>query len=658
MNAVGFAAGQRHSTDRGPERARRDSDTGSNVETVRSHYQIRVNHAGRPRVIRTCVLKKLFAVLPMRSGSIFRRGTPLLYAGLLAGLFCLSGTAPAPRGPHTSPTPDTGGTAKPAVQKYLVKGTTEAQLGDYEEAILYFETALNRAPEEPALLLALADAHEALGDYATALFYARKARSHAPERAYYHRRFAELQRRAGQREAAVQSYRELLDRFPDNGTAYRALADLQSTLNRPDEALRTYRAYLEHTSRTPVSVYRKMLALYQRTGDADGIEHTLRILVDRRPNDREYRRRLGEHYAETGRSEAALDLLAPLATQHPDDTELQRRVRALSRETGRANADRSAANPVDSVARSTQSVDQLVRRAEMAYDEAASDAGDLDSPALRTAEELLQRVLDRAPRHVPALSLQARIHEQRGEYRSAGQLLERAVEENPRRPDHWARAAAAYLHAHAYDTAASVAEEGLLLFPGHPRLPRTAAFARLRSGAPGRARDHFQQALDLRTDASAAPEETAVLTAGLGLAYTLLDRPRDAEATFEKALARSADHPTVLRTYAYSLALRRTQLDKALKLARRAVDRSPDDPLGLDTLGWVYFQRGNLEAARRHLQTALDAAPPSARLLEHFGDVQHAAGNDTTARQYWKKALHHAPDNASLRKKLDDLPSS
>lgn len=598
------------------------------------------------------------AVLPTSSGSILRRGSALLYVGFIAGLLCLSSAASPNRTSPLPPTADTGDTIEPAVQKYLVKGTTEAQLGDYEEAILYFETALNRAPAEPALLQALADAHEALGDYATALFYARKARTHAPERVYYHRRFAELQRKAGKPEAAAQSYRDLLNRFPDNSTAYRALAELQNALDRPEDALGTYRAYLERTPRAPVSVYRKMLSLYRRTADAEGIEHTLRTLLDRRPNNREYRRRLGEHYAETGQSEAALDLLAPLATQHPDDAELQRQVRDLSRETGRTNADRSASEPVDSVARSTQPVDQLVRRAEVAYDEATSDAEETDSTALRTAENLLQRVLDRAPRNVTALNLQARIHEQRDEHRKAGQLLERAVEENPRIPDRWIRATAAYHKAHAYDTAASVAEEGLLLFPGHPRLMKTAAFARLRSDSPNRARDHFRQALDLHEDSSSTPEEAAVLNAGLGLTYTFLDRPQDAETAFEKALTLSADHPTVLRTYAYSLALRQTQLDKALKLARQAADRSSGDPFCLDTLGWVYFQRGNPEAARRHLRAAVDAAPSSARLLEHFGDVQHAVGNDTAAQKYWKKALHHAPDNASLRKKLDDLPSS
>lgn len=57
MNSVGFAAGQRHSPVRGLKRTRRESDTESNVETVHSHYQIKVNHAGRLHVKGTCMLK-------------------------------------------------------------------------------------------------------------------------------------------------------------------------------------------------------------------------------------------------------------------------------------------------------------------------------------------------------------------------------------------------------------------------------------------------------------------------------------------------------------------------------------------------------------------------------------------------------------------------
>lgn len=547
-------------------------------------------------------------------------------------------------------------TDDPRVQTHLVKGVTQAQLGDYEEAILYLKTALEWAPDEPPLLQALADAHAAQGDYATALFYARRAHKHGKERPYYHHRLAELQREADQPQAALQTYEELVTQFPENKRAYRALADLQATLGRPTAALQTYRTLLKHTARPSVTVYKRMLALYRQTGDSQGITETLRALVDRRPNRRKYQRLLGEHYAKEGRPEKALDLLPPLAEQRPDDAALQRQVRQLSRETGRATAspsDDEASPPAKAL-----SADQLVHRAESRVN-AATASSPPDSTALRTAKDLLRRALDRAPTHVTALTLLARVHRAEGTPREAGRVLERALEDHPRDPDRWAQATDAYLTAHRYENAASVAEEGLLLFPGNETLARAAAQARLRSGDHERALDHFQRALDLRkNNDAAAPADTAPLKAGLGLAYTHLDHPEDADAAFDAARDAAPTHPEVLRRLAYSLALRDTQLDRALDLARRAVDQSPDSPRCLHTLGWVHFRRGDLTAARRHLREALELGPPSARLLEHYGDVQHALGNDATARDYWQKALDQAPDRGSLQKKLEETPTS
>ena len=585
---------------------------------------------------------------------MYRVAPILLCVGVLGGLWGPSATASVHDSVPSPVAPDTGDAVTTVVQKYLVKGTTEAHLGDYEEAVLYYETALDHAPNAPALLQALADAHEAQGDVATALFYARQAREHGPERLHYHHRLAELQRKADQPRDALRTYKTLLDRFPDDREAYRALATLQSDLGRAEAALDTYRSLLNRVDRPSVAVYRKMLALYRRTGNAEGITETLRALVDRRPNDRTVRRRLGEHHAENGRPEEAFELLKPLAEQRPDDEALQQQVRQLAKKTGRA----AASQPDDGeppATRETRSVDALVRRAKSAFE--AGSSSDPDSARLHTARTLAEEALDRAPNHTPALSLLAQIHRAEGAYRKAGRVLERALGENPRDANRWARAGTAYLKATEYETAASVSEEGLLLFPGHAPLARTAAVARLRAGDASRALDHFQTALDLSEDAE-SPIDTAPLRAGLGLTSAHLERFSEATEAFETALSEAPDHPEVLRRYAYGLALQEKRLDRALKMARRALDQSPSDPQFLDTLGWVYVQRGNLKAARRYLRDALEAGPPTAQILEHLGDVQHALGNDATARKYWQRALDKDADRASLRKKLSDGPSS
>lgn len=575
----------------------------------------------------------------------------VLSTGLLGGPAGHASTLPQVSSP---PSADTDSTAPPVVQKFLIKGTLEAQLRDYEEAILYFENALDQAPKTPPLLQALADAHAAQDDFATALFYARKARRHAPDQTYYHRRVAELQREAGQRQDAVSTYQALLQRFPDAHTAYQNLAELQLALDRPQAALDTYKTLLDRGAHSPASIHRKMLPLYRRTGNVEGLEKTLRtLIISHRPNIPRYKRLLGDHYANDGRLDAALDLLVPLAEHYPEDADLQRKVERLAQKTGRTIAQRSPVPPADSTDLSSFSVKQLVRRARTFLDQSPSD-----TTALRIADQFLQRALDRSPRHVPALCLRARLYERQGEYAEAGRLLKQAVEENPRAPELWGRAARLHLRGHAYESAASVAEEGLLLFPGDTALIRSAAFAQLRAGAPDQARDHFENGLVLQKSDSSSTRETAVLQAGLALAFTYLDRDEDADAALQKALATAPNHPIVLHTCAYSLALRREQLDRALELSRRAVDRAPSSALALDTLGWVYFQRDAFKAARRVLQRALDAGPSSRRILEHFGDMQDALGNDAAARRYWQKALDRAPDRSSLRKKLENASAS
>lgn len=541
--------------------------------------------------------------------------------------------------------------------RYLIRGTTEAQLGDHEEAISFFEAALERLPGEPAVLLALADAHEAQGDLATALFYARQAQKPAgSSRPHTFRRLAELQRAAGEPAAALQTYTQLLDHFPDQHTAQRQRARLQKELGRADAALTAYEAYLKHTRRPPVSVYREMLSLYTETGDTTGLEETLRTLVERRPNTPTYRRRLGTLYADDGRPETALQLLAPLARQRPDDAPLRRRVTQLARQTGTPWPDTADAAQPDSIRSKQATVEALVQRARSIYDSTTGSPRP-DSSRLRRADDLLRRALDRAPAHETALALRARLSQERGRFELAGRLLEQLLEITPRDPERWTRAAVAHQRAHQYPAAASVAEEGLLLFPGHVPLARTAAFARLRGDAPAQAAEHFHTALRLLDDASSTDHGEALLRAGLGLSYTRLDRPKEAGRAFKIAASLAPDHPEVLRLRAQAQAEQGDQLDLALDLAQRAAEQSPNTPRVLHTLGWVHLQRDELDLARRHLRAALDAGTPSPQLLEHLGDVNHALGNDAAAQTYWKQAADPASERPSRQERVGSSPN-
>jgi tetratricopeptide (TPR) repeat protein len=536
-------------------------------------------------------------------------------------------------------------------RKLFVRGMTQTYLEDYEEAAALLERALEAAPEGAAILSALADVEARRSNFSSALYYAREARRRAPSTAYYHLELARLHRSADQPREAVAAYRRLLERFPDNTTGRLALARLQAERDRPRPALRHYEALVDSAARVPPEAYPEMLALYRRVGDAAGRERTLKRLIERRRAAAQYRHRLGQLYIQQERPRDAIAVLEPLLREHPRDPRLLSRLQMLYAETDQPE---KAKRLGEVVLGSNASPDQLVGRARMLYEQRRS----LDSSSAATITELLRTALDRAPDHGDALALLGRMQYDQARYHQAATLLRRALEANPRDPDRWRRAASAQLRADSLSQAVQTAEEGLLLFPGQGPLLRIQGEAHLRRNEPSAARARFEEALSDVDEAEGSPHEHAALHVGRGRALEQTAGLDSAAAAYEAALRVASEHRPARVHLARVLARQEEQLDRALRLARRAVDQGPATPETLGTLGWVLSARGDHSAAASAFERALAAGDAAAWVYEQYGDVHSALGNDALARQYWKRALERTNDPASLRQKLHSGPQS
>lgn len=528
-------------------------------------------------------------------------------------------------------------------RRLFVRGMTYAQLDEFDRAIPLYERALKLAPDEAPLLAAMAEAQAAQKEMDTALYYAEQALKAAPSNPAYYTQLADLQEQNGQIAAALDTYRDRIARFPDDVTARLKLARLLAEANRPQEALDQYeRIVSDHGG--SASMRMEMLRLYREVDDADGIRQTLESLVDERPNTSFFRTLLAEFYTQRGEPQQAIRMYRAVLAANPDNVEAALKLATLYQRQD--EPDKAEALLDRALTSDNASTDQLVRRAESLVRRAETD-----STAARTAMQLLERALALSPDHAEALNMLGMIHYRDGNYARAADLLQQSVDANPRAPDRWVRTAAAYLQAGAPDRAAAVAEEGLLLFPGQYPLVRVEAYALMESNQNATALQRFEEALDLlpRGDAN----ERARLFAAMGLLYSRQGQHDASDRHYERALDADPDLVLALNNYAYSLAQRGTKLDSALTMAQRAVEQAPDNAAYLDTLGWVYFQRGEVEQAQRWLQKALETGPASATVYEHYGDVHEALGEMETARTYWQKALDRAPDRPSLQRKLD-----
>lgn len=144
-----------------------------------------------------------------------------------------------------------------------------------------------------------------------------------------------------------------------------------------------------------------------------------------------------------------------------------------------------------------------------------------------------------------------------------------------------------------------------------------------------------------------APDDTDLLYEAAMLAERL-DRIDLMEDKLRKVIALKPEHAHAHNALGYSLADRAMRLDEAQALIERALELAPDDPFILDSLGWVYFRRGDLDSALKHLERAY-AMRNDAEIAAHLGEVLWNLSRRDDADRLLNEALAAHPDNTLLR---------
>jgi tetratricopeptide (TPR) repeat protein len=292
--------------------------------------------------------------------------------------------------------------------------------------------------------------------------------------------------------------------------------------------------------------------------------------------------------------------------------------------------------------------EELVAQAAPLYARASEDP-----EARATAMQILVRVLEMDARNADALVMLGDLHVTEGKFGEAADLLYRALDVNPRDPQLWVQTAGAFLQAGERERTVEVTDEGLLLFPGFLPLLRLSGYALMDAYRNREAIGRFEEAVGIiREDQSESETELADLLGALALLYTRTKDMEAADQAYREAIETDPNNAGVLNNYAYSLAEQGKELGRALELAQRAVELSPETAPFLDTLGWTYFKKGDHEKAIRFLRKATEAGGASTAVYEHLGDVLNALGDPAGADEAWNTALRMNPDSSSLRQKL------
>lgn len=144
----------------------------------------------------------------------------------------------------------------------------------------------------------------------------------------------------------------------------------------------------------------------------------------------------------------------------------------------------------------------------------------------------------------------------------------------------------------------------------------------------------------------------------LGDLYQTREMPAKSFDAYEHSLEYDPDNIVTLNNYAYFLALKGTDLDKAAEMSKRAVDAEPKNGTYIDTYAWVLYCKRQYTQARIYIEQVFmlmtdeeRQSPSSATLYDHAGDIYAKCGNRQKAVEHWKQALTLTQD-AEVAKKI------
>lgn len=118
-----------------------------------------------------------------------------------------------------------------------------------------------------------------------------------------------------------------------------------------------------------------------------------------------------------------------------------------------------------------------------------------------------------------------------------------------------------------------------------------------------------------------------------------MGRYEEAIESMKKALELNPNHSNAHNFIGYMYATRNIELDKALYHLEQALTIQPRNGYFLDSLGWIYYKKGQPEQALAHIKRAMIYTEPDPVLYDHLGDIYFSLEQIGEAQKAWKTSL-------------------
>lgn len=481
--------------------------------------------------------------------------------------------------------------------------------GQYDEAVQAGHKALSRFPENEEVLMILGDILAA----------------------------------QGKKEEAINHYDRILRVNPESARALLLKGYLLEGLEKFDQALEEYKKGALVESKNPLVQFYLGRA-YLRANQLKEAEQSLEMAVSLKPNLLQARHHLAWVLERQGRTMEALKEYGLLLKLTPDNEYIKKRVSQLHSSGSLNQNPPQGFEPIPSGLAKQPNIHMRIATI---YFEQTLYMRALDEFQLVLAER------DYKDPHV----LMARIYETHGRLDKAVEEFEKLRKLEPESMDILLYTARLYSLMKMTRRAIALLNEAVAKEPENDQLHHSLALAYMAQDENDKAIETMRKALSLNPKKDSYYFELGALMEKSGDYKGAIENMR-------QAIELNPLHSNAHNFLGYMYALEGYDLDQALEHLKKALTIQPRNGYFLDSLGWIYYKKGEPKKALTQIQKALIYTEPDPVLYDHLGDILFSLENYDEASGAWRNSLFltmnpkddmggEMPDPQTLKNKID-----
>lgn len=528
---------------------------------------------------------------------------------------------------------------------------------NYSAMVELLQHCLELAPNDPATNFELAMVQISIGQQAAALQLLKKAVANDPSNPWYLETLASLYLSTRNMNEALPALENLSKLQTKRTDVLGQLFQLYKSAGRTQDAIDALdRIQILQGNSTRIASQK--FALYFDLGDTVKAFDQLKTLCREYPYDVTSLLLLGDQYMTVNMPDSAKAIYAQVERIDPQNVMLKTsrlQYHLLVGDTVRfreardsmvldENADLSLrVNGLGSVAREALS----------------------DSTQRKHAERMFALLLAPEKPAVPFLELYLtyRLYADNASNEELIPIMERILEVEPANLGTTQDVLRHYASKNDFERVGKLCQNALIYHPGELAFHYFLAISLAQQEKKQEAVDALTTAIRQATEES-EPGMIGDIYALLGDIEHELNHETAAFQAYDSCLVYTPDNVGCLNNYAYYLALKGEQLDKAEKMSYRAIKAEPTSKTYLDTYAWILFTMEDYTTARIYMDKVVNPELPdsviladedaSAVVIEHAGDVYFHCGQPEQALRLWQLAREKDPKNknALLNKKI------